>query len=147
MIKLCKVCGTTEKDAEFYSGVNNRCKECHKALVKENRQKNEEYYKEYDKKRFQDDPRVRTRHARYQATEAGKQSVQKSRMKWVDQNPEKRAAHIILGNRIKNGTVTKPDKCSDCGAIGRIHGHHHDYSKPLDVEWLCAACHVKRHKV
>src|SRR5208282_918645 len=50
---------------------------------------------------------------------------------------------------IKSGRLVRPDKCGKCGcpdkpgSDGRttIHAHHHDYSKPLEVEWLCAKCH------
>ena len=74
MTKTCKVCGVTDQNAEFYAGVNTYCKECHKEKVRQNRKDKAEYYREYDKKRFQNDPRVKERHKRYQATEAGKAS-------------------------------------------------------------------------
>lgn len=47
---------------------------------------------------------------------------------------------------IDRGELVKPDKCSECGTEGRIDGHHEDYSKPLEVMWLCGECHRKRHK-
>jgi hypothetical protein len=146
MTKTCKVCSATDESTEFYAGVSNRCKECHKEFVRKNRKEMADYYREYDAMRFQNDPRVRERHRRYQQTETGKASMLESRKKWVSKNPEKRAAHIILGNRIRSGEIVKPDKCEQCGCGGRLHGHHHDYSKPLEVEWLCQNCHVTRHK-
>lgn len=45
------------------------------------------------------------------------------------------------------GILVKPKQCERCGrpdrSTGRsiIHAHHHDYNRPLDVEWICAWCH------
>ena len=145
MTHTCKVCGETKNATEYYASNKSKCKECVKSEVRENRRKNAEHYKEYDRLRYQNDPKVRERHKRYNATDAGRKSMQKARKKWLDQNPEKRAAHQLLNNRIRDGKIKKPDTCQECGAGGRIHGHHEDYARPLDVEWLCADCHAKRH--
>jgi hypothetical protein len=31
------------------------------------------------------------------------------------------------------------------GCNGRIHAHHEDYEKPLDVRWLCHRHHLQAH--
>lgn len=47
---------------------------------------------------------------------------------------------------VRDGRLVKPDACENCGATGTLlHGHHDDYSKPLDVIWLCPTCHADRH--
>lgn len=35
----------------------------------------------------------------------------------------------------------KPDLCEGCNKEKKLTGHHKDYSKPLEVEWLCYECH------
>lgn len=146
MTNTCKVCGVTSDVAEFYAGVGSRCKECHKSAVRKNRHDKAEYYKKYDADRYQNDPNVKERHRRYAKTEAGKIAFRKARQKWVEASPQKRAAHVLLNNSIRDGKVQKPENCEVCGSTGRIEGHHHDYTKPLDVKWLCRKCHVDEHR-
>ena len=142
----CKGCGAQKPRDQFYSSNGSKCKVCVREMVRKNREDKPDYYREYDKRRFQDDPKVKERHKRYQATEAGKASMQRSRRRWLAQNSDKRAAHIILGNAVYSGRVEKPDACSACGGGGRIHGHHEDYALPLEVVWLCSLCHVDVHR-
>jgi hypothetical protein len=40
----------------------------------------------------------------------------------------------------------EPRPCEECGAEG-AERHHSDYSKPLEVRWLCKRCHGVEHRV
>lgn len=63
-------------------------------------------------------------------------------------HPDRFIARKKVHAAVRSGRLVKPPGCSACPEIvpsHRIHGHHSDYSKPLDVEWLCAKCHAKRH--
>lgn len=143
---ICGKCDSAKSPEEFYVSNRSRCKECVKAAVRANRKRRAQYYRKYDRMRFQTDPKIRARHKRYQASEAGKQSMLKSRRKWMERHPERRAAHITLGNAVRDGKINKPDRCEACGdRHKRIHGHHEDYRKPLDVTWLCPPCHRLIH--
>ena len=66
---------------------------------------------------------------------------------WRKRNPEKRKVWWIYSNALRSGKIVPSDVCSRCGKIGAVDGHHNDYSKPLDVIWLCRRCHVQEHKV
>lgn len=142
----CKGCGLQKLPEDFYGSNKSRCKICICAEVRRDRQKNAEHYREYDRQRYQNNPSVRKRHHRYQATEAGKLSMKKAQQKWLAKNPVGRAAHIILGNAVRDGRIEKPSMCQECGCRGRINGHHEDYAKPLVVIWLCSLCHRKAHE-
>jgi hypothetical protein len=109
-------------------------------------QKRIDYYREYDRRRAYDPKRVDGRE-RYQSSEEGKAALLRSRHRWRAKNSEKRQAEIVLCNAVRDGRLEKPDACESCNQGGRIHGHHYDYSKPLDVHWLCPSCHAFVHKV
>jgi hypothetical protein len=40
----------------------------------------------------------------------------------------------------------KRQPCEVCGATENIERHHEDYSKPLDVQWLCPTHHRERER-
>jgi hypothetical protein len=54
-------------------------------------------------------------------------------------------ARKIARCAVRSGYLTRPDKCEVCMKECKPHGHHEDYSKPLDVQWLCRICHNHKH--
>lgn len=72
--------------------------------------------------------------------------------KYRTRSPNRQRAYGALKRAIAQGRITKPKVCEKCGrnpgvaSDGRslLHGHHDDYSRPLDVLWICNKCH-KRH--
>ena len=69
--------------------------------------------------------------------------------KWKTNNREKHLAQRKLLYAVRVGKLTRPSVCSKCGivpvprrdGISGVQAHHYDYSKPLDVQWLCSLCH------
>lgn len=108
-------------------GLSALCKDCQKA---------------YDKARSRDPKRMKARRD-YQKTEKGKLSHSKACKKWVEKNQIKRAAHILVGNALRDGRLKKKP-CEICGCK-KSHGHHDNYAKPLDVRWLCDFHHNEWH--
>lgn len=149
-MKICIKCHINKKITEFYShpqmkdGHLNKCKICCKIDAINNRNKNKEYYLNYDKKRASLPHRVKARKEYSQSTK-GKKVLQKIKEKWAINNPLKRKTQIIFANAVKSGKI-KREKCKFC-KNEKTHGHHYDYSKPMDVIWLCRSCHAKFHYI
>lgn len=60
-------------------------------------------------------------------------------------HPEKYYARRALRRAVKSGKLIR-QPCENCGEP-KSHGHHPDYSKPLEVIWLCDPCHRAVHKL
>lgn len=54
------------------------------------------------------------------------------------------SAHEQVYRAVRSGAL-KRLPCERCGATHCVHGHHEDYSRPLDVRWLCPKCHARHH--
>lgn len=46
---------------------------------------------------------------------------------------------------VKVKKILKPEKCEMCFEKRKLHGHHEDYSKPIEVIWVCNFCHAQIH--
>ena len=137
---VCKGCGREQNYEQFYShpqmasGHLSFCKDCIVAKAKAHRAANLDRIRAYDRWRGEL-PHRKAKVAAYQATH-----VWPNKNEWRAQNPEKYRAHTLAQD------IPLPDACQQCGAAGKLHRHHPDYSKPLLVEFLCPACHGRVHK-
>jgi len=142
-MKTCIECGTTKEYSDFYKnkiisdGHAGVCKECHKERMKKRRHK-----KAQDPK-WAEAERARTREKFHRLYSSGLTHTKSG----VPANL-RRAVNTMVSRAVKAGILIKPDQCSSCGRTDkRIEGHHSDYTKPLEVEWLCSTCHKRVHLV
>jgi hypothetical protein len=133
--KVCRKCGETKELNDFYvharmaDGYLNICKNCVKHRVKKHRRENDSV-RDYDRWRYHNQLNRKERMA--QNTKIYRQN-----------NPEKYKAHTMVGNAVRDKKISKLP-CQVCGDT-KSHAHHEDYSKPLDVIWLCAKHHQRHH--
>lgn len=131
---------------DFYQHTNGTihhdCKDCWKAYVRRNRLVRVDQYREYEKGRANLPHRVTAR-MEYAATPEGRAALNRGRRTYLERYPLKRAAHIATGNAIRDGRLVR-QPCEVCGS--RAEAHHDDYSKPLDVRWLCKTHHTAWHR-
>ena len=100
-----------------------------KKRVNDWRDNNREKFREYNKTRLKkNEEKIRT--------------YNRERMRKISKTP-KYKIYVKIRNKsryIKN----KKDICELCGTKG-TEKHHPDYSKPMEVQFLCKKCHVRIH--
>jgi hypothetical protein len=163
-VRICKVCVTEKPESEFYHykgrggkiRTMGKCKECVKTAVKRR------YYSEPEKIRSYERYRYKLPHRKALAKKIGRRwrsmngdRARKIAKAWRDRNkarhlsyrkkdPIKYAARCAVGNAVRDGKLKK-QPCEVCGSTIRIHAHHDDYTKPLEVRWLCPKHHALVH--
>lgn len=127
-MKRCSSCKKQKDKKEFGKDVSTldkldrRCKLCERLRGRSSIKK----YKNYMKI--------------YRQTDKYKKSHSSSSRRYIQKNPEKQEA------RRKAQTVKLKDNCEECGkSKKKLHRHHEDYSKPLEIIVLCPSCHKKKH--
>jgi len=150
--KQCPRCKALLQTSSFYhcashsDGLQTYCKSCTKQLNDAHRRAHPEKYRGYMRKYA-----LRT----YWADPTA--AIAKTKA-WNDAHPNDRAIHSTLsrkrevyraGNTVscaieKGALVRQP--CEKCGATP-ADAHHDDYSRRLNVRWLCRRCHQAYHRM
>ena len=145
-MKICFICDILKPLNQFYrhkkmkDGHLGKCKKCCRKQAREHGQLS--HVKKRDRKRGILPHRIQA-HKKYAKTKRGKERLAAGSKAWIKRNPEKRKAHIAMNNALRDGKLIKqPCKCGET----KVHGHHEDYSKPLEVIWLCSKCHRDQHR-
>jgi hypothetical protein len=120
----------------------DRTARLHKAWIAANRDKVRFHNKTY-----------RIRHAAQKALtdkawrEANHERVLSYIRAWTSRNPERvlqsKRATLAVQYALRTGKLRRPDVCSECSKGCKPDAAHRDYSKPLEVRWLCRSCHRK----
>jgi len=142
-MKRCFKCGLVKELSEFYphkrmmDGHLNKCKTCTKSDVSARAQV-----------KLQDPDwvaaereRCRIKQEAYRKAGLAAPVSRESRERWMAKNAHKVKAERAVANAHKRMKVKPPEHCSKCGQPGDLERHHPDYSKPLEIEWLCTGCH------
>lgn len=147
-VRLAMICVKCDEErGDLFYGRDRTCKECRKAMVRINRANKIDYYREFDRQRANHPHRVEARKKYYEnvmKSEEGKKRRKVYDTQYKIKHTERRAAHIAVGNALRRGDLQR-HPCIKCGH-DVAEAHHEDYSRPLDVVWLCRTHHLERHK-
>ncbi len=147
-MKICFKCGDEQPLSEFYKhsamadGHLNKCKTCTKKDVTAHRNNNLDSVRSYDRGRGELEHR-KARVREYQRTHRA--IVKAAKERWTKGNRVKARARFLVWKALQSSKLVR-QPCEVCGNSA-TQAHHDDYSKPLEVRWLCDYHHKEHHKM
>ena len=145
--KTCFKCSQTKPCSEFYKhpqmgdGYLGKCKSCTKKDTFDRQailSKDPAWVKKELARH-----REKSARARKLGKISDKETQKRARLSWQARNKNKRLAHSKVHSALRMGKLTRKP-CEVCGDY-KSQAHHDDYTKPLDVMWLCPKHHGERH--
>lgn len=117
-----------------------RCLACFRDVNRAYRKANAEQVRKFARERMR-------KWREHNPGKGSKENPEKARQRaqqYANANREKKRAHSLVQRAIKSGRLIR-QPCEACGSTN-AHAHHDDYTKPLQVRWLCAKDHVREHR-
>jgi hypothetical protein len=148
--KVCTSCGEKkplsvfETDARKKNGRGSRCNEC--CAARKRRYRRTEKGKEASriaKRKYTHSEKGRATIKNYFRSKNGNAAIRRKYSSYFSKHPERVAVYAAVTAAKKNGDLV-PQPCEVCGSE-RVDAHHDDYSKPLEVRWLCKKHHGELH--
>jgi hypothetical protein len=155
-MKTCFKCKRDLDESRFYAhpmmadGLLGKCKDCTKKDSLEVRAKRIEYYREYDRERGITKKRRDAVKAHHKKKKNESPDEYREKRRIVNANYRKRyrgksLAQCSARRAVASGKIKKLP-CFVCGKKRDVEAHHEDYSKPLEVVWLCPKHHAEHHR-
>ena len=144
-MKYCFKCKTNKilsefsKDRRAKDRLQPHCKLCNAKYRQSHKIKIAE-----DQRGYQQSHKVEL--AKKRQTPRGKKLRNKSCKKYREEHIEEVRCRSILNEAVRCGKIKRPNTCESCFKECKPEGHHEDYSRPFDVDWLCIECHKRLHR-
>lgn len=140
--KIEKPVEAFNKNRSANDGLAFECRECMKAYRARHRATKGDAVRAADRARFHTAGRKAVI-ARYQSSAKGREARARANANWRSEHPDRVRASTAVNNALQSGRIQRLP-CIICGSR-RVEGHHPDYSRPLDVVWLCVKHHKQTH--
>jgi len=108
-------------------------------------QKNKEKLKEAQRK-WQNENKEKYLKFQKKWREENKEKLNEEKRKWQKEYRKRNKNIIQAYKKSEKIKIPKNQKCENCKKELAIHKHHEDYSKPLNIKFLCLSCHRQLHK-
>lgn len=153
--KACKMCGETKPLDSFHRcklGVLGRhpyCKDCSRNYHSRRRQENRDHIRLTQNawsERNRDKVRATARMTYARGYAANPAPFLERSRRWAARHPERtkaiQKARAAVATALRRGDLKRSAVCESCGQTERLNeAAHYDYSRPLDIRWLCPCCH------
>lgn len=170
----CKKCQEVIDESKFCASKPSWCRQCYLEYHREYRKKNAEKLRKAQYERWVNNKqtkltqqkawrernheerleverqyRAKADRSEYHREYASKnrERIRENQKRYREKHKLKTLAQAKLHYHKSVGNIEIPNCCDMCEKKVPLEAHHYDYSKPLDVTWLCMQCHKKVHKI
>ena len=130
--KRCTKCHQYKTEAGFYEmaatkdGLRPDCKSCRKAATR----------------KYHQTEQGQASRRRYKQNKNRPVVARRARQRHRRKYPLATFVYVRVARAIRTGEITRPAHCEQCLMPHKyIYAHHENYSKPLEIVWLCSPCH------